>query len=360
MTALQHSLRILAVSELWQGGNSYAFVRAFRRAGHSVSVIDSASYLPTGWQRRALRALRRAIDPVLVAEYSRALIAEAKHLRPHLFFVFKGPYVTVEAMNAIKALGAVTINFYPDVSVVTHGKYIPQSLQLYDWVFTTKTFGLADMERLLGVRNASFLPHAFDPEVHRPFSLDKSDLERYAADVSFIGTWSPKKERFLQHLFDSLPHVRLRIWGAQWEKASTRLQNAIQQQAVLGTEYAKCIRASRINLGLLSEVRTGASSGDLITSRTFHIPASGGFMLHERSEEVIRYFDEERECSLFSGPEELVARIVYYLADDEKRKSVAEAGYQRSLTSGYSIDTRAEQVLTKYRELAMKEDPVSH
>lgn len=359
MTEPRNPLRILAVSESWQGGNSYALVRAFRRAGHSVSVIDSASYLPTGWQRRALRALRRAIGPVLVAEYSRALIAEAKHLRPHLFFVFKGSYVTVEAMNAIKGMGAVAINFYPDVSVVTHGRYIPQSLRLYDWVFTTKTFGLGDMERLLGIRNASFLPHAFDPEVHRPFSLDKSDLERYTADVSFIGTWSPKKERLLQHLYDSLPHVRLRIWGAQWEKASTRLRNAIEQQAVLGAEYAKCIRASRINLGLLSEVRTGASSGDLITSRTFHIPASGGFMLHERSEEIVRYFDEERECSLFSCSEELVERVVYYLANDEKRRDVAEAGYQRCLTSSYSMDTRAEQVLTKYRELAMKEDSVN-
>ena len=35
---------------------------------------------------------------------------------------------------------------------------------------------------------------------------------------------------------------------------------------VLGAEYAKAIRLSKINLGILSEVRKGASSGDLITA----------------------------------------------------------------------------------------------
>ena len=105
-------LRILAVSALWQGANDYAFVRAFQRAGHSVSVMPVEWFVPSGWRRTGLRALRRLLRPILVREYTQALIAEAEYLQPDLFFVFKGTYVTSVALNAIRSMGAITVNFY--------------------------------------------------------------------------------------------------------------------------------------------------------------------------------------------------------------------------------------------------------
>lgn len=353
LTAPARPLRILTDAERWQGGDSYAYARAFRRAGHSVSIIDASSYIPTGWRTNWLRALRRGLEPLLIQELTRGFIAEANHLRPDLFFAFKGVHVTVEALQKIKAMGTIAINLYPDVSFMAHGQHLPQTLPLYDWIFTTKTFGLDDMARLLGIRNASFIPPAFDPEVHAPFALAPLDLDRYEADVSFIGTWSPKKERVLQHVRNALPNVKLQVWGSHWDRATApQLRDAIMHQIVIGAEYAKCIRASRINLGLLSEIVQGASSGDHITARTFHIPASGGFMLHERTDEVVQYFRENEECALFSDGQEMVAKIHHYLNHDLERQKVAEAGRARSLSSGYSVDMRIEQVLTKYHEIA--------
>jgi spore maturation protein CgeB len=345
-------LRILAASEVWQGADSYAYVRAFRRAGHSVAVVDAAAYLATGWRSTPLRMLRRAIEPWLVEEHAQGLVAEAERLKPHLFFAFKGSYVTADAIRRIKAMGAIAINLYPDVSVTAHTAYLPKSLPHYDWIFTTKTFGLADMERELHIREASFIPPAFDPEVHAPFALDASDIERYGADVSFIGTWSPKKERTLQRLVQALPDKTLKIWGWHWEKATApELVGAIQGRVVIGVEYAKCIAASRINLGLLSEVVEGASSGDLITARTFHIPATGGFMLHERTPEVIQYFEEGRECALFGDDLELIEAIRYYLDDETLRETIAAAGRKRSLSCGYSVDHHVGAVIAKCHEL---------
>ena len=352
LTDQRGPLRILALADCWQGANCYAFVRAFRRAGHSVSVCSEADAIPRTWRLLALRILRRLMMPMLVSEYNREILAEAGRLRPHLLFVFKGNYLTAETLRLVKARGAVAINFFPDTSVMADGRYIPEALPFYDWVFTTKTFGLPDMERHLGLRNASFLPHAFDPEVHAPLALDQMDVDRYASDVSFIGTWSAKKERLLLQLSDALPEVRLRVWGAQWEKASNRMRRIAEHQVVLGTEYAKCIRGSRINLGLLVEARPGASSGDLITARTFEIPASGGFMLHERNEEVSRYFVEGRECAMFSGANELVDQVRHYLANEDERRKIADLGRLRCVQSGYSVDSHAEEVIAKYREFA--------
>jgi glycosyltransferase involved in cell wall biosynthesis len=344
-------MRILAVAELVMGGNSYAYVRAFRRLGHSVHVTPAEQYVPVNWRRFLLRAVRKLCEPVFVREYTEALVTAAERLRPHLFFVFKGPYVTPEAVVAIRRLGAVAVNFYPDVSFLTHGRYIPRALPRYDWVFTTKTFGLKDMEHLLNVRRASFLPHGYDPEVHRPVELDEEERARYECDVSFIGTWSPKKQKLLEEVCAALPAARVRVWGEQWQPARATLGSRVEGRWVLGLEYAKALVASKVSLGILSEARKGASSGDLITSRTFHIPATGAFMLHERTSELQGYFVEGKECGSFGDAAELAAKIRYYLSHPEERLAVAAAGRRRAVESGYAVDCRAEEVLKKVAEL---------
>jgi hypothetical protein len=344
-------LRILAVAETWHGANSYSYVRAFQRAGHSVAVVAEEWFVAAGWRSTPMRAVRRLLGPAIVREFNATLVRETKALKPDLLFVFKGFMVTPEALRQARDLRAVAINVWPDVSFTAHGPQIPRALPLYDWVFTTKTFGLRDMEGMLGVRSASFLPHGFDIEVHRPMSLDERDLARYACDVSFIGTWSPKKAQLLAEVRRRLPQAHLKVWGTQWENATDLLGPVLAGHAVLGTEYAKAISASRINLGILSEVRAGASSGDLITSRTFHIPAAGGFMLHERTDEVRQYFDEGKECAMFADADELVAKISYYLGHEDDRRSVSEAGRLRCITSGYSYEHRAATVIAKAHQL---------
>jgi glycosyltransferase involved in cell wall biosynthesis len=353
MATSPQTLRILAVSALWQGANDYAFVRAFRRLGHSVSVVSSDRYVPD-WRSVGLRILRRALMASIVSEYNSALLQQATAIKPDLLFVFKGAYVKPETIAAIKANGTVAINFYPDVSFRTHGPYLPSALPLYDWVFTTKSFGLADMAEQLAVENASFLPHAYDPETHRPVELDDTDRENYLCDVSFIGNWSPKKQKLLEHVRRELPDIDLRIWGPDAWRAVSQLTGAFQSAPVLGTEYAKAINGSAVNLAILSEQRTGARSGDQITSRTFHIPAAGGFMLHERTDEAVEYFVDGKECAFFSGPDDLVAKLRHFVAHPEERRQIAAAGRERSLASGYSVDARVQTVLERYAQLRQR------
>jgi spore maturation protein CgeB len=349
-SSLQKSLRILAVAQTWQGSNSYAYVRAFQRMGHSVMLMAPESFVPL-WRRKYLRAVRHLLEPALVQEYTDALVTEARHLQPHLFFVFKGIYVTAKAIRAIRDTGAVAINFFPDIGILAHGKYIPEALPHYDWVFTTKSFGAGDMERLLGIYNVSFLPHSFDPEVHVTVALDDNDHTRYDCDVSFIGTWSPKKQKLLERVHKEFPGVRFRIWGAQWESARHSLSERIEGRGVVGIEYAKALIASKINLAILREVQVGASSGDQITSRTFHIPATGAFMLHERTGEFLQYFEEGKECACFETPNELRDKIAYYLDHEKERLAMAASGRQRSIQSGYSVDCRANEILAKIAEI---------
>jgi hypothetical protein len=351
MTAADRPLRILMVSDLWQGSDSYAIARAFRRAGHSVTIVSDSTYHGRDWRHPLLRAMRRLLRPYMARDFNAELTRSAEALQPHLLFVCKGVLVEPEAILAAKRAGALAALWWPDVSFFAHGASIPRAIPHYDWIFTTKSFGLTDLRAKFGFTRASFLPHAFHPEVHRKFRCDASDHERYGCDVSFIGTWSPKKQALLETLVARRPGVKLKIWGMQWEKAGARLQPWIEAREVLGAEYAKAIRLSKVNLGILSEMRKGASSGDLITARTFHIPACGGFMLHERTGEVAEFFREGRDCAMFFGAEEMADKVGYYLHHSREREAIAEAGHLRCLNGGNSVDDRVRAVLAKVAEL---------
>jgi hypothetical protein len=312
--------------------------------GHSTEVIDESLFVPTMWETFPARVVRKVFRSVMVKELAHRSSTLVRLFRPDALFVFKGNYVTGGLVNQAKSSGVLALNYYPDVSFMTHGPQLPDALRAYDHIFNAKSFGLADM-RAHGVGSVSFLPPGFDPEVHRPMTLTEGDRDRLGCDVSFIGTWSPKKEAALASLREALPQIRMRIWGNQWGKRSTRsLDDCVMGVGITGDDYARGICASRISLGLLSEARTGASSGDLITARTFQIPACGAFMLHERNPEVLEYFSEDTEAGFFDTHAELAAKVARYLGDDDARERIAEGGRRRSTMSDYSIDARMSAV----------------
>jgi hypothetical protein len=321
-------------------------VRAFRRAGHSVEVVTETEYVPYRWSSAPLKAARRLAEHWMIGDYQRAILDAARRHDPHLLFTFKGQYIEAATIDAVRSRGAVAINVYPDLGFTIDGPQLLKALPRYDWIFTTKSHGLADLERVLGIRNASFMPHVYDPEVHIPAALDEEDRARYACDAAFIGTWTPKKEALLAHLAEAMPELNLRVWGTQWGRAKTPLlAHAIQGGPVFGREYAKAIGASAISIAILREARGEAMHGDLTTTRTFEIPAARGFMLHERNSEVKALFAEDRECAMFDGAAELVEKIRFWLGHPVERRQIAAAGFSRCVSSGYSADDAAAVVV---------------
>jgi spore maturation protein CgeB len=340
------------VCDQWLGSNGFAGLKALRRAGWSAQVVPEWEYVPVKWTSLALRATARLLRGATVRQFNAALTTEVERSGAELLLVFKGTFVTGETIARIRAAGARAYCFYPDISTRTHGPYIPRALREYDWVFTTKRFGVSDMAEHLGVTRASVLAHAYDPDLHRPLELHERDRERYGCDVSFIGTWSPKKERILASLRERLPALNVRIWGSQWARARHPLVRAVAStHPIEGDEYVRAICASTINLAILSETRPGASSDDQVTSRTFHIPACGGFMLHERTSELAEYLVENESVACFGGVEELPAQVTRYLGDSVARQAIARRG-RAAVVPRHGWDARIRDILDHHARMA--------
>ena len=104
------------------------------------------------------------------------------------------------------------------------------------------------------------------------------------------------------------------------------------------------LRSYKIALGLLSH-----ANRDRHTSRSFEIPACGGFMLAERTAEHQHFFAEDREAVYFDTFDEMMDKIRYYLRDDAARTRIAAAGHRRCLESGYRYVDRARELLRRLR-----------
>lgn len=344
--------RALVVGERWFGSNAFAVMTALRRQGWNVTDFAQREYVPLKWKSTFMKVGGRLLRAGGARELNRAILAAARQRAPGLFLAFKGTYVFAETLARLKDWGVRTYCVFPDVSFSGHGPFIPRALPCYDWVFTTKSFGLHDMREQLGVSASSHILHAADPALHRPVPLSGQDRETFGCDASFIGTWSRKKEAILTELVTRIPYLRLRVFGSQWDRVpnSSPLRPHIVGHPVYTLDYVKAIRASKVNIALLIEAWGGASSGDQITSRTFHIPASGGFMLHERTDELLSVFAEGTHTACFDDAAELSDKIVYYLEHENEREKIAENGRQEAAAK-HTWDQRIEVVLKKHVEL---------
>jgi spore maturation protein CgeB len=310
-----------------------------------VFDIDEQTFFPQVTSLSS-RVVRRLMWPRLVNEFNQQILKMADIFRPDIFLAYKGNYIHVSTLRKVRGNGIPLYNFFPDTSAFAHGKWLPESLPEYDCIFHTKPFWYQDVTRQIKLKAGVFLPHGYNPNLHRRVESDPRDIAEYGCGVSFIANHTRYKERILDRLLRLRPNLDLRIWGDGWASRSESqpLQSCIRGFPLLGGAYARGIQAARINLAIMSGVVQGASSGDLTTSRTYTIPAVGGFMLHERNPEVLELYKEGKEIECFDSPEELAEQIDYYLAHPSERENIARAGRARCVPA-YSYDNRMAEIL---------------
>lgn len=337
-------LRIVVEGEMWNGSTPLACARGLRALGHTVAELNSSQVFPQ-WRSLALRALLRALEPFQIREYNDRVVRFCEEFRPHLFLTVKGLYLTTGTLDRLRSLQIALYNFYPDTSLSTHRHGLRQTIQHFDCVFVTKHFQVRDAAEW-EVRDCRYVPHGYDPYIHRPLPICEAEKVRRGAPVLFTATHTNYKEKLLAELVDRLPGLEIKIYGNGWDRCrSSNIRSFVQGWAPTGDEYSSILQCAAINLAIMSGPVTGASQGDEVSTRTFEIPACMGFMLHERTPELKTFFEEGREVACFESPRELAEQISFFLGKPELRNEIAAAAYKRSVPA-YSYEARVKQILS--------------
>jgi len=234
-----------------------------------------------------LQAIPVAVmDPLLgklKQQVNKKLIALCKSISPEIFIVFKGKVIYPETLETIRdTCGCKLLYFNGDYqfNLYSTSENMLKSLVKYDCVFTCMRWSIKELEEN-GAKNVKYLPVGYDPDLHFPVDVSSEDLRTYGHDVVFVGTWDKDRESTLSVLAD----LDLGIWGSRWSRVSWK------------SPLCKCIRGGVVNAETMRKIY-GASTVCLNIMRpqnrtshnnkSFEIPAMGGFMVADRSIEMLK------------------------------------------------------------------------
>lgn len=97
---------------------------------------------------------------------------------------------------------------------------------------------------------------------------------------------------------------------------------------------------SKINLNpSLRIIQTG------IPLRAFDIMGAGGFLLSNYQEELLEYFENEKDMVVYESMEDAIAKINFYLNHEDLRRKIAENGRIKTLEE-HSLQNRFEQIIS--------------
>jgi spore maturation protein CgeB len=364
-------MRVLFVGYLGRGQTSGMRCSSLRRLGHDVVAVDAgaiwrgASYLSRHLGQVTMRG--RRIDRLNTA----VLNAASRH-QPELVWAEKQEYLRPSTLSQLRRSGALTLHYNPDPYFSLAWKRTPladECLRLYDVLVVTKRYEMQAYQ-LQSAGKVIYSPLGYDLVGHAP----PTRSTRLQSDIVFVGGWEPRRERLIAAARGVTD--RLRVWGYGWRVAqgaranplralrlgrltpgrltyfgspSRTLSIAIEvgegsNGEIYEERYAVAIAESRVALGFVREI-----CPDEHTTRTFEIPAIGGFMLADRTKEHLEFFEEGREAEFFGSDEEYLDKLKYYLNNEVARDRIARAGHERCTRSGYSYDDRIRSILSELK-----------
>lgn len=319
------------------------FAYGFRTLGWDVAEVSVNDGMIAS-ETFALRLIAKMTSASAIRGFNAAILSEAARLRPKIMFAVKGTYIAKSTVTTLREWGIPTVIFYPDYRLEYRG-LDEGMLAEARLIVTSKSFQVPYFTERMGEERVAFVHHGYVPAVHRRRTPDGVTPD-YLWDVSYAGNASPSKLEWLVEVARHIGDRRFVVVGYRWAEAAkgTPLEPFVLGYGLIGDHFARVIEHSRINIAL--HMGKGGSQGweDLVSTRTFEIPASGGFMLHIDNPEVRTLFRVPEEIDVFSSRDELNAKIDYYLNHPDERIAMAENAHRRCVPA-YSLAARAEEIV---------------
>lgn len=350
-------MKILIAGDWHSALHEEPMFRALRSLGHDVHRFSWHEYFQTapGLRYAVTRLWRRVENRFLVGpelkRINRDLVALAERIDPELVFIYRGTHIHSSTLDRLrrKLLRAVIVGYNNDDPFSPLyprwlWRHFRRSIPHYDLVLAYRHANLADL-RAAGARRVELLRSWFVPEHHHPVAEDDAhSLDPYRTEVVFIGHYeNDGRLECLEAI--AAAGIPLRIFGPgyDWDpvlRNSPGLRHLGPVHLVWGPDYTRALCGAKIALCFLSTLNR-----DTYTRRCFEIPATGTFMLAQNSADLATLFREGEEAELFRSPEELVAKIERYRAQDETRRAVARAGLERVRRDGHDVVSRMRTLL---------------
>lgn len=196
----------------------------------------------------------------------------------------------------------------------------------------------------LGARRVEALYGHVDPDAHRPVPAQ----DRFAADLSWLGTFAADRQRILEELFvlpaRLRPQLRFRMAGAQYPHDFPRSTNVYFDRHVPPHEHAAFLCSSRITLNV---TRAHMSRlGFCPSRRMFEAAACGVAILSDEWTGLDAFYRPHAEILVARTAQDTLAALAM---DDATLRAVGAAARERTLSEHTSMH-RAQRLIALFEE----------
>jgi spore maturation protein CgeB len=340
-------ISLLIVGDFSKGNSANFIYEAFKKRVNKIykSNNDSTKQM---WSKKSLfyRIMHRLRLPNDDKRDNKLIKKYVDSKKVNTILIIKGNHIKPSTLSYVKDNRINLLSWSDDdmFNVKNRSVYYDNGLKYYDLVVTQKSYNCnPDELPLLGAKRVFFRNKAYAKSMHTPYKNCKKS--RYQYEVLFIGSYENQRAESLIYLARN--GVSVDVYGPHWNKFKENHNKLIIHNKLLVAEdYVQAISCSKISLCFLRKVNR-----DLQTSRTMEIPASGGFMLAERTSEHLSLFKEGIEAVYFDSNQELLSKVKYYLGNNVEREKISIAGRDRCKNDTYSYDDRALEILTELAKI---------
>jgi spore maturation protein CgeB len=295
------------------------------------------------------RLLRRTFRRVLWNRMNRSIREIARCVRPSLILALKASFLDPETIRELRSLGAPIVNYYPD-NPYCGVPWDPRktSAQRHDLIDALREYTrLWIWQRDLAAKlvrdgvSASYMPFASDPEMYHPYegaSSEECPECPGGHKIVLIGQHSAKRQAHVA----TIHNHSVDLWGARWTRSDAAFasRHRIHRAPVFGATTSKLHSQASVSLNVVDDLNLPGHN-----MRTFEIPASGGVMLAQYSDEQAEFFPENEAAAYYRSPEELDEKIGRLLEDAVLRERIRCSAVRIAASQTY--DNRVAQMLNE-------------
>lgn len=353
-----HPAAEFSVSDVARG-----YRRALVKAGHDVRDYNISARM-----RYHAKALgEKAEDLATVSKQaSETILLEAMYHGADLVFIVSALIFHPVAIALLRMARVPTAILHTESPYEDDKQAEWNAANENIWSFTHDSFSAE-------TRGWGFLPHAYDPEIHRPtrtrlytsamkgglfpgllmdgedpgpmITFENDPVPGYESDVLFIGTGWQERISFFESIDWTGINLRLLgLWPALSE--TSPLRRFYTEGCVDNEEAVKYYRSAKICLNF-HRAHPDARS---LNPRGYELAATGAFTLTDVRSDGVKLFGDSQPT--FSTAEDLSSLVRKYLADPEARRRCAVQA--RACVKHETFDTRVAALFATLQSAAAK------
>lgn len=283
---------------------------------------------------------------------SQRLLQVAAQTKPDFVWFYNVTLISPSVVSKMRALlpDAVFCQYSNDNPFSKTAKpglwsHYLESIKHFDLHFVFRHSNIFDYQRL-GAAHIHLLRAYCIPEDEYPVPAEQIPIN-FKCDVVFAGHYeNDGRVEMLEAICEA--GYTLNLFGGGWGAAFNQLRPDSPLRAkypimpATKADYRFAICGAKVALCFLSTLNQ-----DTYTRRSFQIPAMKTAMLSQYTEDLAALYQSDVEAVFFKDKSDMLQQLKRLLQDEQRRESIAEAGYKKVYSAGHDVKARMKVWLNK-------------